>query len=138
LRYWTLLQSPLFALSAPVMAISIYASVRHYRALGSSAVTLSLPFVPRPSTSAATDILSSPALLPYVHLHTFTTILLLFFSHVQICLRQAATDPVIFWTAAELLQRRGDGRPWGRWWVRYSATWGAIAIVLWATFMPPA
>ena len=108
------------------MAISIYASIRHYRAIGWQAVTRSLPFTPRPSVPAPSSVLASPALLSYVHLHTFSTILLLFFSHVQICLRQAATDPVIFWAAADLLQRgRSGGRPWGRWWVRYCATWGA-------------
>jgi phosphatidylinositol glycan class V len=82
------------------------------------------------------------SLLPFIHLHTATTLLLLISSHVQIILRLCIVNPVIWWYATDLVLSTGlEGekrRRWGMRWIWYSVIWGTISIVCWALFLPPA
>ena len=138
LRYFTLNQVPLFVLSAPVLALSFVATYAFFSS--------NWRFIwahlrgHRPSMRAERPALHV-ALTPHYILHTILSFLLLFASHVQICLRLAATNPVIFWWAADLVQADSASKTrqkWGRRWLHYSIIWGSIALVLWAGFYPPA
>ncbi|GAA5836386.1 hypothetical protein JCM9279_000371 [Rhodotorula babjevae] len=170
-HYWTLLQLPNFLLAAPVLALSLTASWSFYTRNARAVLHSTLPFLPpsllpapapAPPTAAAADErpLTAPAssqlvaaLVPHVHLHTATTLLLVVSAHVQIALRVCATGPVVWWYAAELVEHglrrergrgRGRGRDEeregraGRAWVRYVEVWGVVATALWAVFLPPA
>lgn len=137
LRYWTLQQSPLFILSAPILALSFAASWTYYSRSPRSSLSRSLPFLfSQRRAEDATTAFHSSALLPYIHLSTLLTLILLFASHVQISLRQASTNPVIFWYAAHLL--RSKEAKWCRRWITYCVIWGSVAIVLWSGFYSPA
>ncbi|GAA5898913.1 uncharacterized protein JCM6883_003469 [Sporobolomyces salmoneus] len=145
-RYWTLLQLPNFLLASPVLLLSFSASYSYYSSQPRFVRSKTLPFLfpsspppPRSSSDQRRPFLS-PALLPFIHLHTATTLLLLVSSHVQIVLRLCIVDPVVWWYAADLVLAR-DGtemRRWGERWIWYSVVWGTISIVLWALFLPPA
>jgi phosphatidylinositol glycan class V len=135
LRYWTPQQLPLFVLSAPVLAISLQASYRYYSSNSGLWLHLTFPFGRRPPHAKLARPFFSPVLLPYIHLHTLLTCILLFNSHVQICLRLVATNPVVFWWAATLVE--ADDKH-GRWWSRYCSVWAPLSVVLWAGFYPPA
>ncbi|GAA5954473.1 hypothetical protein JCM21900_006818 [Sporobolomyces salmonicolor] len=154
-RYWTLQQLPNFVLALPVFALSSAASYSYYSSNVLPVLRSTVPFIPLPSPPPSPSPSPSPAaaarpfldefLIPYVHLHTATTLLLLVSSHVQIVLRVCATGPTVWWFAADLLlvgkaaadAERGRTQ-WGRRWVGYCVVWGSIAVVLWATFLPPA
>jgi phosphatidylinositol glycan class V len=137
LQYWTLQQLPLFILSAPVLAISFQASYRYYHSNPWAWLQLTFPFLDldAPEAVAQQPFLANPNVLPYVHLHTVLTLILLFNSHVQICLRLVATGPVAFWWAATLLE--SDSKH-AKWWLQYCAIWAPFSVVLWAGFFPPA
>ena len=176
-HYWTLLQVPNFVLAAPVLVLSLSASWTFYSRNARAVLRSTLPFLPpsllpapAPPPSADAELalerpLTAPAsphlveaLVPHVHLHTATTLLLVVSAHVQIALRVCATGPVVWWYAAELVERgrgRGQGRGRaeegegeregdgaaaraGRAWVRYVEVWGVVATALWAVFLPPA
>ncbi|GAA5892571.1 hypothetical protein JCM8208_005853 [Rhodotorula glutinis] len=174
-RYWTFLQLPNFVLTAPVLALSLAASSSFYTRNAHAVLRSTLPFLPLsllptpapapPAAAAAAAAderpLTAPAsprvvdaLVPHVHLHTATTLLLVVSAHVQIALRVCATGPVVWWYAAELVERgmaRGRGGEGegggggsdaaaraGRAWVRYVEVWGVVATALWAVFLPPA
>ncbi|GAA5995790.1 GPI-anchor transamidase GPI18 [Rhodotorula paludigena] len=170
-RYWNLLQLPNFALAAPVLALSFAASLAFYRSNLSLTQRSTVPFLALPPWAPAARRPAAPfssprsaaqavALVPFVHLHTATTLLLFVSAHVQIVLRVCATGPVVWWYAAELVERsrwwrartgrtedaeKGDeseqvekGRDWGRVWIWYSLVWGTIATLLWAVALPPA
>lgn len=132
LRYWRPLQIPNFLLAAPVLTMSFAASYSFFTANPDAIWRSALPFlapprwVKRQSESKSVDPSgpSAPAtspsragflhrassaraehLVPFVILSTSTTLLLFFAHHVQIILRVCATDPVLFWFAAELVLR---------------------------------
>ncbi|GAA6023198.1 hypothetical protein JCM8202_001024 [Rhodotorula sphaerocarpa] len=132
LRYWIPLQIPNFLLAAPVLVMSFAASYSFFTANPDATWRSALPFlapprwVKRQSESKSVDPSgpsapatspsragflhrASPAraehLVPFVILSTSTTLLLFFAHHVQIILRVCATDPVLFWFAAELVLR---------------------------------
>lgn len=158
-RYWTLQQVPNFVLSGPVIVMSLYASWTYYSHNTKQHIYATLPFLSsainadaRASSKSPTEPNSrhdrtkarietltfprpflSSSLLPFIHLHTALTLLLLVSAHVQIVLRVCVTNPVLFWFIAanpnERIQRR---------WIMYCVTWGAVSIVLWACFLPPA
>lgn len=154
-RYWTLQQLPNFLLAAPVLLLSFAASWTYYSHNFLTVLSSTLPFLPlspptQPHRRADPPFLS-PALTPFVHLHTALTLLLLFASHVQIILRLCSSNPVVFWYAAYLVRTdvnvkeggeragKGEGRTkWGRWWVGYCVVWGVVSTVLWGVFLPPA
>ena len=62
-------------------------------------------------------------------------LVLLLAAHTQIALRQAPALPATHWAAAWLLVAHPRA---GRAWVFWSVVWGAMSIVLWAVFLPPA
>lgn len=142
LRYWTLQQLPNFLLAAPVLLMSTSASVSYYYQTWPDCLYRSLPFAcglaqdrRREKTNKAQSPFDRIQLLPFIHLHTILALLLLFASHVQIALRQAATNPVIFWYAAHLVQAKDIK---AKWWVGYCLVWGAVSVILWTLFYPPA
>ncbi|GAA5826030.1 hypothetical protein JCM11251_000098 [Rhodosporidiobolus azoricus] len=187
--YWTPLQLPNFLLAAPVLALSFSASYTFYHSNSHIVLSSTLPFFFRPdahtpstsptSRNPPTSLrpfshphphhhpLSLPPLVPYVHLSTALSLLLLTTAHVQIALRVCVVDPVVWWRAAEIVlplvhgglegeggEGEGEGKgkeegkegkegkedraKWGRWWVRYSIWWGTLSLVLWAAWLPPA
>lgn len=134
--YWTPSQLPNFLLSLPVILLSLSASYTYYRSLPfAPACLLLLPSTPAPSKS----LFTSPNILPFIHLHTIISILLIVSSHIQIVLRVCETNPIIYWYAASWFMM-GKEKPlkWGKRWVGYTVAWGAISTVLWGAFLPPA
>jgi phosphatidylinositol glycan class V len=126
LRYWTLQQSPNFLLAAPVIALLSYSSIRSVYSFAS------LLDKSRPQNFYHFE---SQSLIPHcIHALVFTSILL-FAAHTQIILRFAASLPFTYWSAARLLVEHPQ---LGKWWVCWSVVWGAVSLVLWSTFLPPA
>ncbi|CAL1707970.1 unnamed protein product [Somion occarium] len=136
LRYWTLSQLPNFLLSMPVIVLLLWASSHHIRHI----LIPHLHTIFYPSTLGSRPMIqSSPflttRLIPHaVHAFIFTNILL-FASHTQIILRLAASMPFTYWAAAYLVMEYPKA---GRAWVTWSVVWGAVSLVLWTTFLPPA
>jgi len=127
LRYWTLQQSPNFLLGAPVLVLLSYYSTQSVRSFANRLVGK-----PQPRSLSPFE---SQSLAPHgIHAFVFTSILL-FASHTQIILRFAASLPFTYWSAARLLVEHPR---LGRWWVGWSVVWGAVSLVLWSTFLPPA
>jgi phosphatidylinositol glycan class V len=112
LRYWTPQQIPNFLISAPPLVLLFYFSIYHI----------------------AHNPLRHPLTPHAIHALVLCSTLL-FSSHTQIILRLNPSMPIVYWAAASLLL---DHPFWGRLWVIWSVVWGAISIVLWATFLPPA
>lgn len=109
-------------------------------------------------------IWENPEAAPFFLVHTITTLILLFASHTQIALRVSMGNPVLFWIVGALVSsssssssrkyRRGGGgagagagsssrgrnrtAKWARRGIVWSCTWGAVSLVLWAGFYPPA
>jgi len=129
-RYWTLLQLPNFLLASPVLLFSFAASYTYYSSQPRLVISRTLPFLPSSLLPSSPTVPSmsqraflSPSLLPFIHLHTATTLLLLISSHVQILLRLCIPNPVIWWYAADLLLAEGSEgegrRRWGKRWIGY-------------------
>uniref|UniRef100_D8QD02 GPI mannosyltransferase 2 n=1 Tax=Schizophyllum commune (strain H4-8 / FGSC 9210) TaxID=578458 RepID=D8QD02_SCHCM len=128
LRYWTLQQLPNFVIAAPPLAAILSFAFWHLRRTVPGYVAL-------PSAAPLPPFLS-PALTPHVLHATFMALVLIFASHVQIVLRFAAAMPATYWAGAWLLVRRAWS--WGRAWVAWSVVWGALSVLLWVAFLPPA
>ncbi|KAI0082022.1 mannosyltransferase [Panus rudis PR-1116 ss-1] len=134
LRYWTPAQIPNFLISIPVLVSLLWFSVYHIRMVLIPRL-VSLTHTSRPPLPAKFEPLLSPNITPHaIHAFIFTNVLL-FASNTQIILRLAASMPFTYWSAAYLLIQKPS---WGKWWVTWSVVWGAISIILWATFLPPA
>jgi phosphatidylinositol glycan class V len=127
LRYWTLQQFPNLLLATPVLVLLSYHSTQSVRLF-----TNHLFDKAQPRSLSPFD---SRSLAPHgIHAFVFTSILL-FASHTQIILRFAASLPFTYWSAARLLVEHPR---LGKWWVGWSVVWGAVSLVLWSTFLPPA
>ncbi|KAK7064211.1 GPI mannosyltransferase 2 [Favolaschia claudopus] len=122
MRYWTLQQLPNFIIAAPPLA-AILAFSLHYLYRWSKS-----PTSPRRA-------FNSPSVAPHAIHAIVMSGMLLFASHTQIVLRLAASMPVTYWSAAWLLL---EYPKWGRAWVTWSVVWGALSILLWGSFLPPA
>jgi phosphatidylinositol glycan class V len=122
LRYWTLQQLPNFLIAAPpLLAISTF-SIHHLR-----------HWIKSPADSGRAFL--SASIAPHAIHALFMCAILLFASHTQIVLRLAASMPITYWAAAWLLLEHSK---WGRAWVAWSVVWGALSILLWGAFLPPA
>ncbi|KAI0667402.1 GPI mannosyltransferase 2 [Trametes maxima] len=140
LRYWTLQQLPNFLLGAPPLLLLFAFALRYVRrALAPRLAISALGPVSTTATTTLNDRHPSPflssSIAPHVIHALILSLLLLFASHTQIVLRQAASMPVTYWAAAWLCVERPV---FGRWWVGWSVVWGALSCVLWAVFLPPA
>ncbi|CED83330.1 Predicted Dolichyl-phosphate-mannose-protein mannosyltransferase [Phaffia rhodozyma] len=151
LRYFTLPQIPNFLLSAPIYILLVYT---HFSSLPS--LVLPIPFMPRSvflALNRPSSIIQERWIMPYV-IHSIVWSAILFFtSHVQIILRLAQTNPVVWWGAAALVSgrqrsigrrdRNQDGKDFemgmgGRVYLGWLVFWIPVSIVLWAGFYPPA
>ncbi|KAF8626865.1 hypothetical protein AX15_004683 [Amanita polypyramis BW_CC] len=129
LRYWSFSQLPNFIIAAPlffIMANYTIAYLRYHFLVTSKGHT---------TIDRALEPFYDVSLLPYLF-HSATLFLMLFLNaHTQIVLRLAPSVPVTYWSAARLIT---GWHVWGRRWVGWSAVWGTISIILWASFLPPA
>ncbi|TFY79432.1 hypothetical protein EWM64_g4582 [Hericium alpestre] len=128
LRYWTLSQLPNILLASPVLALLFAFSLVHlYHA------------VPRLLRFSAVKRKPYPFYNESITPHAMHALVMscayLFASHTQIVLRQAAAMPLVYWAAAWLVVEKPR---WGKVWVVWSVVWGAISVVLWTAFLPPA
>lgn len=138
LRYFSPQQIPNFALAAPVLTVAASASIRYYSHHSKHLVRMSLPRCLKPAVAlraAAPHPFLSARLLPYIYLHTILSLLLLTASHVQIALRQACTNPVLWWYLAYLADTHAKT---ARLWLSYCIIWGAVSIALWTAYYAPA
>lgn len=127
LRYWTPQQIPNFLLAAPVLVLLSYYSTQSVRSFTNRLFYRTQPRKPSPFEPLS--------LAPHgIHAFVFTSILL-FASHTQIILRFAASIPFTYWSAARLLVEHPR---LGKWWVGWSVVWGAVSLILWSAFLPPA
>lgn len=163
MRYWTPSQIPNFILVAPILIASIYGIYRYWqsafrRFTHSTTTTTSRQSRPARSRSKSSTDLDSdlelrrtlwenPEAAPFFLIHTITTLILVFASHTQIALRVSMGNPVLFWIVGAFVSSssssrkyRGGGRAakWARRGIVWSCTWGAVSLVLWAGFYPPA
>jgi GPI mannosyltransferase 2 len=138
LRYWTPAQIPNILLGAPVLALLFVFGIHHLRtALPRIASDLGL-LLPANKINNAIDkrsVFVDGNLTPHVIHSLVMACTLLFAAHTQIILRLAASMPVVYWAAAWLWI---EYPMWGRRWIAWSVVWGAISIVLWVVFLPPA
>ena len=127
LKYWTLQQFPNFLLAAPVLVLLSYYSTKSVHSFANRLF--------HEGRSRNHSPFESQSLAPHgIHAFVFTSILL-FASHTQIVLRFAASLPFTYWSAARLLVEHPR---LGKWWVGWSVVWGALSLVLWSAFLPPA
>ncbi|KAF8891684.1 GPI mannosyltransferase 2, partial [Infundibulicybe gibba] len=140
MRYFTPQQIPNFILAAPPLVLLFTFTIHHIihgfiprlrLALAQRAGSLSSPSKASPGIP---EIFLAETITPHA-LHALgLSLILLFASHTQIVLRLAASMPIIYWAAAWLLTQHPT---YGKWWVGWSVTWGAVSVVLWAAFLPP-
>lgn len=137
MHYWTLQQLPNFLISLPVSLLLLTFSTHHvvHSLIPRLRLFISLkaPFPIKKTDS----IFLSPTITPHAIHALILTLTLLLTSHVQIILRLAASMPCTYWAATWLVLEVQDRR-WARLWVGWSVVWGAISLVLWAAFLPPA
>ena len=127
LRYWTSQQLPNFLLAAPALVLLSYYSTQSVRSFAGRLFDQAQ--LRKPSH------FEPLSLAPHgIHAFAFTSILL-FASHTQIILRFAASLPFTYWSAARLLVEHPR---LGKWWIGWSVVWGAVSLVLWWAFLPPA
>jgi GPI mannosyltransferase 2 len=141
LSYWTIAQIPNFLLASPILALLISYSGTCLMGHMKNVFTATEPS--RTSVSLTVDPPAS--MLPHAIHALILSFTLLFASHVQIALRLASSMPIVYWAAAALIVRRVDGNKrtssawsWGYAWVSWSVIWGAVSVVLWTVFLPPA
>ena len=120
-KYWTLQQLPNFLLAAPPLALIYTFGIWHLQA----------------AIRRSESPFASLKLTPHVLHALFTATILLFASHTQITLRLAAAMPTLYWGATWLWTDPSHVF-WAKAWVYWSAMWGAISLVLWTAFLPPA
>ncbi|THH29853.1 hypothetical protein EUX98_g4326 [Antrodiella citrinella] len=137
LKYWTPGQIPNFLMCAPILVLLLWFTTTHIQK--STIPRLLLFLTSSSATSQVKPPSSSPflssSIAPYAIHALLLTLIYIFASHTQIILRQAAAMPTTYWAAAYLLM---ENPTLGRWWVGWSVVWGAVSIVLWTTFLPPA
>lgn len=121
LRYWTPSQLPNFLIAAPVYTLLLSGCYVHLR--------------DRLRGATKDNFFRSRRLTPHALHAAFLSLSLLFAGNVQIMLRLAASMPFVYWSAAWLWLEHPK---WAKLWVAWSACWGALSVLLWAAFLPPA
>lgn len=137
LRYFRPEQIPNFVLALPLLVALFAASWTYYSINWPAWLWQTLPFLGVQAVlQKAQHPFLRPEMLPHIHLHTILTLQLFFFSHVQIVLRQALTNPVLFWFLAYLYESGRDGLTQRT--VKWSVVSMAVSAPLWTAFYPPA
>lgn len=137
MHYWTLQQLPNFLISLPVFVLLLTFSSYHITNSLLPRLRLVIYLKSSPLGNNTDSSFLSPTITPHaIHALILTSTLLLT-SHVQIILRLAASMPCTYWAAAWLILEVRDRR-WARLWVGWSVVWGAVSLVLWSAFLPPA
>lgn len=143
LRYWTISQVPNILLATPVLVATLafcalqlkYCTVPYVL---SHPFLADIPTVVRAVTQSGSTksvFMTNKAIIPHAAHALILSLLLLFAAHTQIALRLAASLPTTYWAAAWLMVEHPRT---GKWWVTWSVVWGALSIILWAVFLPPA
>ncbi|OBZ66527.1 GPI mannosyltransferase 2 [Grifola frondosa] len=133
LHYWSPQQLPNFLISAPVLVLLILSSAHYIKHALLPHLLAVISSAPQTPTTRSPFL--SESLAPHAIHALILSLLLLLASHTQIVLRLAASMPFTYWAAARLVIERPT---WGARWTTWSVVWGAVAIVLWAAFLPPA
>jgi len=146
LQYWKMQQLPNFVLAGPLLGLLLWGSGTFIVRVG---VPVSLGVYhrvfsspkshPTPHSSKSKSKYSNPllvrSLLPHAIYALILTLTLLFAAHTQIILRVAPSMPFTYWSAAWLVLEHPK---WAKAWVTWSIVWGAMSVVLWVVFLPPA
>lgn len=138
LRYWTLSQLPNILMAVPPLLSIVSFSVLNIRLqlLPRLFALLRLQTLARSTAPPKTENgFTNLSLTPHAVHALALSLVLLVAAHTQIALRLVASLPFTYWAAAYLLIQHPRA---GKWWVGWSVVWGAISIVLWAVFLPPA
>ncbi|KAF8513114.1 glycosyltransferase family 76 protein [Hysterangium stoloniferum] len=147
LRYWEVAQIPNFIIAAPVLGLVFWGASTTIPTMGRYVLVQAgiiaytgdkkIMDKNKHTPPLASSLLSIPAnsVLPHAIHALILALTLLFSAHTQIILRFASALPFTYWCAARLLLERPS---WGRAWVTWSILWGALSVVLWGTFLPPA
>ncbi|KII92474.1 glycosyltransferase family 76 protein [Plicaturopsis crispa FD-325 SS-3] len=142
--YWKPQNIPNFILPAPALAALFYFSFRHIAPFIQSLRQHHL----RPQ-SVLVRFATDP-ITPHALYTLFFTIMLVVNAHTQIVLRLAASMPAVYWAGAALIvegrksgrlpdvSKNNSARTFGQRYVGWSIVWGAISVVLWSVFLPPA
>lgn len=133
LRYWTRQQLPNFVISAPVVLLLLWGSLTTITNVGTTVVFRGPSHIS--SFRDRPNPFHTKSILPHAIYALLFTLILLFFSHTQIILRQASSVPFLYWSAAKLFLEKPA---WGRRWIVWSILWGLTSIILWTAFLPPA
>ncbi|KAI9340869.1 dolichol-p-mannose mannosyltransferase, partial [Obelidium mucronatum] len=140
LQYWTPSQIPNFLLAAP-MVITSFAAIRSYFYNNVRRfLTLGLVEDKKVAKQSSTGFYSLNT-LPHIFLCLFLTLYCLFCMHVQVITRFFTSMPVVYWYLAhcillgrQSLRNYSVGRVILGWFVGY----GAVGVVLFSLFYPPA
>jgi phosphatidylinositol glycan class V len=153
-------QVPNFLLALPVLGACMWGCVDGWRAVLreqrqvtstststiKSGKTTSSECGKAPTPPSAVDnVQRHPVFIPLLVIHTLTTFVLIFSSHVQISLRVVQTMPLMWVTVGQWTSPSSGSakqRTWrgtlGRWWIRWTVIWQLVSLVLWSSFLPPA
>ena len=142
LLYWTPAQLPNILLPTPIF-LSTFSFVYTYFSSYAIPTILQHPLVSTSPLAVPLSVLSKPkasiffnaSIAPHVIHAVIMCCILLFAAHAQITLRLAASMPITYWAAAWLMV---DRPLFGKLWVAWSALWGAVSVVLFSVFLPPA
>lgn len=136
LRYWTPSQLPNILLALPpLLTIYAYSITNILANLVPSTFALLAGSRPKSALHSTRQIMSPMSVTPHAVHSLALAFVLLFAAHTQIALRLVASLPLTYWAAAWLILEHPRA---GKAWVAWSVIWGAISIVLWAVFLPPA
>lgn len=129
--YWSRQQSPNFIISTPVILLLLWGCLTVIPNVVPSVFLVRTSRIPfRRHTP-----FHSKSIIPHAIYALLYTLMLLFFAHTQIILRQACSIPFLYWSAAKLFSEKPT---WSHIWVTWSIIWGLTSIVLWTVFLPPA
>ncbi|KAH8918300.1 glycosyltransferase family 76 protein [Atractiella rhizophila] len=137
LRYWEFAQLPNFLISLPVLLTAMYFVRVFFRRFGFIRM---MRHVIRTTTAASDSPSLEQTLFPLVLVNILYLFILIFASHIQICIRQSLTIPLYWWGVAVILSEHAN--VYCVWWKRLMLSWNILwpifSIFLWTGFYPPA